>query len=125
MDKDKDEEKGNPILVRKDKDSGDTGAGMRYAHALPNKGVNDYAVQVVIKDLERLGHKRIILKNDQEPAVMALRTAVKARCNVEIVRDKSLVYGSASNGEIESTIRTIQDQIRTIFGMPNWSAAKQ
>ena len=87
---------------------------MRFAHVLPNKGVNDYAVQVVIKDLERLGHKRIILKNDQEPAVMALRAAVKARSSVEIVPEESPAYESASNGEIKSTIRTIQDQIRTI-----------
>ena len=110
----REEERGNPILVMKDKDGRNAGTGMRFAHVLPNKGVDDYAVQIVMKNLERLGHKRVIMKNDQEPAIIALRTAVKARSTVEVIPEESPIYESASNGEIENTIRTVQDQIRTV-----------
>ena len=37
----KEEERGNPILVMKDKDGRHAGTGMRFAHVLPNKGVDD------------------------------------------------------------------------------------
>ena len=36
------------------------------------KGVNEYMVKRVMQSLDLLGHKRLILKSDQEPALVAL-----------------------------------------------------
>lgn len=108
----KDVESGAPILVVKDRDP--PGTGLMFAYVLEAKGCNSYAVDRLDKTLEGLGHNRIILKSDQEPAIIALKTAVKGRKTVEIVPEESPAYASSSNGAIESTNKHIQDQIRAL-----------
>lgn len=107
-----DEEQGNPILVVKDRDP--PGTGLIHAYLLESKGCNSYAVDRLDKTLENLGHNRIVLKSDQEPAIVALKTAVKGRKTVEIIQEESPAYESASNGAIESANKLVQDQIRAM-----------
>eukprot|EP00974_Lingulodinium_polyedra_P067665 6552644-Lingulodinium_polyedra.AAC.1 len=67
-----DDDMESPILVIKARK---TKAVM--AHLLPRKGADPYAVARVVQDIRNTGYKRIILKSDQEPSIMALKQEVK------------------------------------------------
>ncbi len=47
------------------------------AKVVPNKGLNEYAVEVVRRFVEQIGRKRVVLKSDNEPATLALKEAVR------------------------------------------------
>ncbi len=67
----KEEEKGTPIIVVKDNKK------MLIAKVVPNKGVNECAVEVVRSFVEQLGHNKVILKGDNELAILALKEAAR------------------------------------------------
>ena len=75
----KEEEKGMPIVVAKDNRT-----KMIMARVVPSKGLDSYAVETVKRMVERLGYKKIIMKSDKEPAVPALKEAVRRESDVEI-----------------------------------------
>ena len=111
-DKEKDEkEKENPIMVVKDRDP--PGTGMTFAHVLPDKSTSKFNIDTLERCILPLGHKRVILKSDQEPSILSLKDAVKARGNIEVILEESPKYESQSNGVIENAIKFVQDQIRT------------
>ena len=55
------EDDGMPILVMKEKPG-----GWITAHVMPEKGVRPYSVKRVNQTMKLLGHKKVILKTDQE-----------------------------------------------------------
>jgi hypothetical protein len=67
----KEEEKGMPILIAKD-----SRAKMIMAKVVQCKGVVPYAVDVMKKMIEQLGYKKVIMRSDNEPAILALKEAV-------------------------------------------------
>ena len=99
----------NPILVVED----DTSKAV-MAHMLPRKGADEYAVERLKQDLGLLGYKRIVLKSDQEPAILALKAEVKRTSDIEIVPEMSPVGDSQSNGRAERAVRTMKGQFRTM-----------
>ena len=78
------------------------------------KGNNEYMVRRVMQCLDLLGYKRIILKSDNEPSLVALLGEVKDRCGGDIIPERSVVKDSQGNGMIESGIRTVTGQIKTM-----------
>ena len=54
--------------------------GVIVAHALPSKEVTPELVRLVAKDLDNMGHTRVVLKSDNEPAMKALAQRVKDIC---------------------------------------------
>ncbi len=50
---------------------------MIVAKVAPSKSMDARTVDSARKALEQLGHRRIILKSDSEPAILALKEAVK------------------------------------------------
>ena len=58
-----------------------------FAHVVPFEGVSSdedgLAVDMVLRDVEWLGHTRIILKGDNEPALQALLKAALEMIKVE------------------------------------------
>ena len=68
----KEEEKGMPIIVMKDDRT-----KMTLAKVAPNKGVVSYAVEIVKRFIELLGYKKIMFRSDNEPAILALKDAVR------------------------------------------------
>ena len=66
-----------------------------------------------------LGYSKFTLKDDQEPAIKALREAVIRRVvairgdGVQIIPEESPVGESQSDGEVESAIKQIPGHIRT------------
>ena len=72
---------------------------------LKKKGANAYAIKRVGQDIGLLGYKKIIFKSDNEPALLALKQAVKAERSEEIIMEEAkgtavTVVGHA-NGELE------------------------
>ena len=64
--------------------------------------------------IESLGHSEIILKSDQEPALMSRKYAVKSETRINLVLEESPEYESRSNGEVERAIQTVQGQFRAM-----------
>jgi hypothetical protein len=62
----REEEKGMPIAVMKDEK-----IKMITAKVVPSRGVDACAVESVRKAVEQVGHRRIVLKSDNEPAILA------------------------------------------------------
>ena len=105
------EEEGTvPFLCIKDADS-----KVIVDMVVMGKGVNTYVVNRVIQCLDLLGHKRLILKSDQEPAIVALCIEVKHKWGGDIIPERSIGRHSSCNGMIESGIRTMDGQIRTML----------
>ena len=78
-------------------------------------------------DLAILGHEKLILQSDGEPAIKSLKGAVQADSSMkievsgrtgaprdQIIKEESPAYDSRSNGYIESVIKSIQGKIRTM-----------
>ena len=111
-----------PILVMHDEKS-----GMTFSTVVPNKGLHPYAIVRTCNDLSLLGYEQITLKSDGEPAIKALKEAVQADSSMkielsgrqgkplgQIIKEESPAYDSRSNGRIESVIKSIQGQVRTM-----------
>ena len=93
-----------------------------FAHIVPQKGLDEenIAVDMLLSDLEWLGHTRMILKSDGEPSVQALvrRTIglAKSECRdlKQISKEESAAYDSQSNGLTEIGVRLIRGVFRTL-----------
>ena len=93
-----------------------------FAHIVPQKGLDEenIAVDMLLADLEWLGHAWMILKSDAEPSVQALvrRTIglAKSECRdlKQISKEESAAYDSQSNGLTEIGVRLIRGVFRTL-----------
>ncbi len=47
------------------------------AKVVPHKVVHEYAVELARRFAEQLGYKKAILKSDSEPAILALKEAMR------------------------------------------------
>ncbi len=61
-----------------------------------------------------MGYKKIILKSDNEPAILALKEAVIRETDVEIVTEEVPVADHPANGLVEYAIKNVQGQLRVI-----------
>ncbi len=69
----------------------DNNAKTLMAKAAPNQGVSKYAVEVASRFAEQLGYNKVILKSDSEPAILALKEAVRRE-------ERGDCYGGGSCG---------------------------
>ena len=102
---------GAPILVSKcDRD--------RWfgAAIVPTKGADEYAVAELKNDVIGSGFTEILVRSDNEPAILALKesaaTALKL-AGVNVKTEESALYDSQSNGLAESTVKDVKDAVRT------------
>ena len=98
-----DDGKTMPILAMKDHNT-------RKLAAFPvvAKGANEHAVSRVKDFIAKTGYRRLHLKDDQEPAILALKDAAKVACvGIEIIPEESPVAESEANGVIERGIQEI------------------
>ncbi len=86
------------------------------ANMAPEKGVEGYAVQAIGREIDLAGLRRMIIKSDQEPAIVDLLRVVKSERpeSIELQPEESPVGESASNSEVERAIQTVQGQIRAL-----------
>ena len=108
-----DETKCLPILVIRDHASKTV-----FSHVVPCKGTSQqYPIAQSVDDIEQLGHAKLILKSDQEPAILDLRDTIIARCKekkISIIPENSPTGESQSNGVIERAIQDVEGMIRTL-----------
>ncbi len=93
---DKEEEMGMPTVLAKDSKT-----KMPMAKVGPSKGVNNYSVEVVKRMVEQLGDKKVILKGDNESAILALRRRSGER-ERERERDVGISLEEALAGEYQA-----------------------
>ena len=103
------------ILVVKD-----TKSKTVFAHTVMQKGVDSegYAVTRLIEDVKWLGYTKVILKADNERAIVRLLKESLRRIKTETVdqvaQEHPPPYDSRSNGSIENCIRQVQGHLRTM-----------
>ena len=101
-----------PIVVWKDNMSKAEGA-----FVVPSKGDCEYAIRRGAQDVNKiLGYNKMISKGDQEPALRTMMERMKMMCGDQCTLDETPVGDSQSNGSIESTIKQVQGQFRTMRG---------
>ena len=92
--------------------------GRVWAYRVPNNGVMDGAAWLpkrMLQDISNCGHegRRIQLKSDQEPSIVALQGAIQD-IRPDVVPTNSPVGESESNGRAENAIRRVQEKIRVL-----------
>ena len=91
-------------------------------HVVPCKGVDEsmHVVKLLVEDIKWLGHTRMLLKCDNERAVVRLvREALKeARLECsdaeQIGKEHPEAYDSAANGLVENAVRNVKAHCRTL-----------
>ena len=107
-----------------DKDDGDTlivqvmrdvNTKCIFAHAVPRKGVSHvFGSEQICKDIEGLGYKEVVIKTDNEPAMITLQQEIKSKRSDRTILENSPVGESQSNGVAERAVRAIANQVRTM-----------
>ena len=105
------------ILVVKDDKSKYIGA-----HVVPVKGAGDdrYAAEKMRGDIQWMGYSRVLLRSDNEPAIVSVLTDVLKGLKVDVVDQTAATqppaYDSKANGSIENAVRLVQGHLRTMLG---------
>ena len=92
-----------------------------FAHVVQHKGVDDdgYAVSCLVKDIEWLGATKLMLRSDNEPAIIALlkKTLKTVRIEVadvdQIAEEHPPERDPQANGAIESAVGGFKGLLRT------------
>eukprot|EP00972_Heterocapsa_arctica_P026111 3846293-Heterocapsa_arctica.AAC.1 len=93
----------------------DRGSGGTLSMAVPNKGDEpSWAPQRCARWIDSLGHQRVILKTDQEPAIRAWARAVARYRDAATVPEMSPVGDSQSNGIAEQAVGEVKRIIATL-----------
>jgi len=90
-----------------------------FAHVVPKKGVDadGFAVSRVVNAALWLGHSRVILRGDNEPALTALIGQAMKVLKIEldgVSEEHQQVYDSKANGVVENAIKIFRGQFRTM-----------
>ena len=84
------------------------------AGQVPSKGSDAFATNFILGVLDEVGYRRLILKSDNENAIKALKSAVKAAAKVEVVLEESKTGDHQSNGLAEVAVRESKRQCRAM-----------
>ena len=92
---------------------------MTLATAVPRKSAGDFVVNRVMAFLKEIGVDKsdVIVKSDQEPAIMSLVDAVgkqKSLGGGRWIVEASPVGSHASNGLVERAIQSVEGQVRVL-----------
>ncbi len=93
-----------------------------FGHVVPCKGLDEdgLVVDMLLQDLEWLGHTRIIVKADNEPSIQALARRAVELAKIEIreldqvSREDPAAYDSMANGGTEVGVKLIRGLFRTV-----------
>ena len=92
-----------------------------FAHVVPQKGNDEdhYCAGLAADDICWLGHTRVVLKCDNEPAIKALRARtariLKVQEHVTNVQEENPVaYDSQANGGVEVGVKIVRGVFRTL-----------
>ena len=106
----------NPILVMVDDESGNV-----FARAVEQKGVGEnremeWLLNSMVEELDEWGYRGqdLIMKNDQEPSIEAVRKAVTALRVGKTIPEGSARGESQSNGRAEDAGRRVREYARVL-----------
>ena len=93
-----------------------------WAHVIPVKGMDEdgFVVDLVTSDISWLGHTRVIVKSDNEPALVKLVDGALVALRVKDTqlepasKEHSPEYDSQANGGVENGIKNFRAQFRTM-----------
>ena len=90
-----------------------------FGYSLQAKGATQYGAQMLEEEIRRLGSGRIIIRSDQEPAILAHRDKSCDSCIVAVpgllnLREVSSVGQSQSNGLAEGAVREVKAKFRSL-----------
>ena len=95
------------LLVVKDKKTGCLGATQ-----VPNKGVEPYSQAFLVGWLRGLGYKRLVMRSDNERALLALLRSAAANLEGTEAVEQSCPEGDhAANGLAEVAVREVKAQV--------------
>ena len=87
-----------------------------FAHVCKNKGASDtWIVKRLAKDIDSLGYGAVILRSDNEPAIIQLQEAIKNQRNAHTKCENSEVGDSRANGVAEKAVQEVKGQVRTML----------
>ena len=91
---------------------------MYASSPVPQKGIDsdEYSTRRVLRFLEFLGYRDLVLKSDQKAALGKVLRHAKAHRGegTQTMTEESPVKDSQSNGSIERSIQTVERQARTL-----------
>ena len=73
---------------------------------MSQKDADDLVCKKIVEHLNDLGYKEIVLKGDQEPAMMAIVGLIKANWDGDAALDHSPARQSQANGAVERAIQS-------------------
>ena len=93
-----------------------------FSHVVPQKGVDadGYAVVRLVEDIKWLGYTKILLKADNERAIVKLLHDSLRRIKTDVLdmdqiaKEHPPSYDSRSNGSVESAVKAVQGLLRTL-----------
>jgi hypothetical protein len=93
-----------------------------FGHVIPCKGFDENGIVVdkILTDLEWLGHTRIIVKADNEPAIQALARRAIELAKIElndmeqVSNEDPVAYDSMTNGGTEVGVRLLRGLFRSV-----------
>ena len=93
-----------------------------FAHVVPRKGTDDegYVVEQLKNDILWLGHSKVVVRSDNEPAILRVAEKVTRALRVSggvegASQEGSVPYDPQTNGMAEGAVRLIKDQFRTLL----------
>ena len=93
----------------------DTRSHMMFAHVVPRRGmIDEHGAEEMVKDLDQLGYEEVILKCDEEPALMNVQNTVKIRRRRKTITENSPVGDSRANGKAERAVQTFSAHLRVL-----------
>lgn len=104
-----DDPKNMPTLHMHDRQS-----RMLKSEIVPAKGANQHAADALRRFIEELGYKEVIIKSDQENAILSLNAKVVREINIKTKCEKSPVGEASSNGSIQNAIGRSTALMRTL-----------
>ena len=75
---------------------------------------SDHGVQQLLKDIETLGYRKVCLKCDGEPALIAIQQEVVKRRQFETLLENCPAGDSQANGVAERAVQAVAQQVRVL-----------
>ena len=108
------QEKASPIFVLRDHSTRMTFAHMVEGKSTVQQEYSRYLRSAVLKDINGMGHKKMVFKFDGEPACKALQEQVREGRDAITILENSPVDESQSNGVVEKAIQEVEGMVRTL-----------
>ena len=91
-----------------------------FAHVVPAKGVDEagFAVDTLVADVRWLGYVKVVLKSDNEPAIVKLLTEALRELRVhgleQCLQEHPPEHDPQANGSAETGVKLLKGHLRTL-----------